>query len=171
MEWATYIVKYGSLFCLFWGYKNHIFKNQDKYLKPNVKKSNHRRLGSLARSVKWGRSRGWVRTCLVLWVLVDSVGGLCAWEQCFIFLKNTSSRDCSPGSPAFPFLFCKLTRVQETELEEMLRNKNQWSQWGDERWETKREADLGVHERILVAVACVLGKETRLGSGLPLSDS
>ena len=46
----------------------------------------------------------------------------------FYLKKNTSSRDCSPGSPTFSFLFYKLTLVQETELEEMLRNKNQWSQ-------------------------------------------
>lgn len=37
--------------------------------------------------------------------------------------------------------------------------------------ETQCEADLGVHECTLVAVACVLGKETRLGSGLHLSAS
>ena len=39
------------------------------------------------------------------------------------------------------------------------------------RWEAKREAGLGAHECILVAVACVLGKEARLGSGLHRSDS
>ena len=55
-------------------------------------------------------------------------GGFVCMRTVFYLKKNTSSRDCSPGSPTFSFLFYKLTLVQDTELEEMLRNKNQWSQ-------------------------------------------
>lgn len=80
--------------------------------------------------VQDGEETGWIRTCLVLWVQVDSMESF-VYENLFYFKIYFHKRQFTRGCNLSLFvLCCKHNPIQETDLEEMLTDKDQWSWWG-----------------------------------------